>query len=154
MRSKRQELPHSARSVHMLAQMTDSQTQNRMGLAEALALVGIIVLLLGAITATYGVSGNGGGVEWGIQVAVDLGFAVVGAGAAYQLSRGTKTQTKQRGAAIGAVILAVSAALVVMELLNQTKIFSSDLAVNVNNYSLNNQGFYTPPTYWSATIGT
>jgi hypothetical protein len=132
--------------------MTDAPAPPRIGLAEAAGLVGIIVLLLGAVIATYGVSGNGGGVAWGIKAVVELAFGLVGAGGAYQMMRGPQTPTKQRAAAIGAAILSVSAALLVMELIDQTKIFSNDLAVTGSNYSFSTSGSFAQPTYWSSTI--
>lgn len=132
--------------------MTDAPGQPRIGLAEAAGLIGIVVLLLGAVIATYGVSGNGGGVAWGIKAVVELAFGLVGAGGAYQMMRGPQTPTKQRAAAIGAAILTVSAALLVMELIDQTKIFSNDLAVTGSNYSFSTSGSFAQPTYWSSTI--
>jgi hypothetical protein len=132
--------------------MTDEPAPQRIGLAEASALVGIIVLLLGTVVATYGVSGNGSGVASGIKAVVELAFGIVGAGGAYQMMRGPQTPTKQRAAAIGATILAVSAALLVMELIDQTKIFSNDLAVTGSNFSINASGSFSQPTYWSSTI--
>jgi hypothetical protein len=142
-----------------IQQMSSEQTGQRFTLVEALGLVGIIVLLTGALSATYSATTSSGGTAWGVKAAVDLVFALVSAACCYMAMSGPQTENTRRIAAIASTVLAISVALLINVLIDQAKIFSNDIAVIENNLqnnpgALDNTSNFAIPTEWSSFVAS